>query len=127
MIQNKDVPPEAVIRQMVKERKKLQLEIRDLKMQIQRKEWAIEEFKKWQSKVAERHFMYWLEQGVELMQTPPDEELLQKLKHLWSVDANYKHWEKKMLNVFNQHEKAKHEFRKECILKEVTSSIQNGE
>lgn len=121
MVQNKDVPPEAVIRQMVKERKKLQSEILNLKLQIRRKDLAIEEFKKWQSRVAERKWQYWLNQGIELMQTPPDDELLQKLKHLWSIDANYKNWERKMLNVFNQHEKAKHEFMKECILNEVTT------
>ena len=104
---NESVPPEAIIRQLVKENNKLKTEIGRLKSIIGNKDAAISAFKKWQSKVAERKWIYWLYEGVKLMETPPEEEVHNSLKHIFNSEALWKKRAKACLLAYDQFEKAK--------------------
>lgn len=101
-----EVPPETVIRHMAIERGKLLAEIDELKDQLARKDAAIASFKKWQSKVAERNWAYWLSEGIKLMETPPETEMLNALKKLLGCHRIFKEWEKKVVNAWEQYKKA---------------------
>lgn len=101
-----DIPPETVIRHMAIERGKLLAEIDELKDQLARKDAAITSFKKWQSKVAERNWEYWLSEGIKLMETPPETEMLNALKKLLGCHRIFKEWEKKVVNAWEQYKKA---------------------
>lgn len=101
-----EVPPETIIRHMTVERGKLLAEIDELKDQLARKDAAITSFKKWQSKVAERKWEYWLSEGVKLMETPPETEMLNALKKLLGCHRIFKEWEKKVVNAWEQYKKA---------------------
>ena len=100
------VPPETVIRHMAKERDKLEAEIADLKAQLVRKDEAIAAFKKWQSKVAEYKWEFWLREGIKLMETPPDAEMLHTLKNLLGCHRIFQSWEKKVTTAWQQYKKA---------------------
>lgn len=60
---NKDLPAEAVLKQVLIEKGKLESEVQYLESELAMKNKAIEEFKKWQAKVAERSIYYWLTEG----------------------------------------------------------------
>ena len=106
MVQN-DVPEKTQIRYLSKENGKLLAEIDRLNYIIEQKDLAIKEFKKWQSKVAERKYAYWVNEGIKLMETPPDEELHTKLKRVFTTDELLKKRAKNCLVIFEQHERAK--------------------
>ena len=100
------VPPETVVRYMAKERDKLEAEIADLKAQLARKDEAIAAFKKWQSKVAVYKWEYWLREGIKIMETPPETEMLNALKKLLGCHRIFKEWEKKVTTAWQQYKKA---------------------
>lgn len=106
MVQN-EVPDKTIIRHLTQDNGKLLSEIDRLNHIIEQKDLAIKEFKKWQSKVAERKYAYWFNEGIKLMETPPDEELHTKLKKVFTTDALLKKRAKGCLVVFEQHERAK--------------------
>jgi len=81
---NKDVPDSAVIRQLSIENGKLKAEIDFLREELDRKNKAIEAFKKWQSKVATFHVNYWLTDGIRLIDNPPSAEAVRKLRRIIS-------------------------------------------
>lgn len=101
-----EVPPETVIRYMAIERGKLLAEIDELKDQLARKDAAIASFKKWQSKVADYKWHYWLSEGIKLMETPPETEMLNALKKLLGCHRIFKEWEKKVVNAWESYKKA---------------------
>ena len=106
MVQN-EVPEKTQIRYLSRENGKLLAEIDRLNYIIEQKNLAIKEFKKWQSKVAERKYAYWVNEGIKLMETPPDEELHSKLKKVFTTDELLRKRAKSCLVIFDQHEKAK--------------------
>lgn len=69
---NADVPAETIVRHLAKEIGELKSEICHLKHVIEQKDRAIEDFKKWQSRVAFYHCKYWLNEGMRLAQNPPE-------------------------------------------------------
>ena len=101
-----EVPPETVIRHMAIERGKLLAEIDELKDQLARKDKAIEAFKKWQSRVADYKWHYWLNEGVKLMEEPPDKAMLNALKNLLGCHRIFHEWEKKVTTAWQQYKKA---------------------
>lgn len=101
-----EVPPETVIRHMTIERGKLLSEIDELKDQLARKDAAIAAFKKWQSKVADYKWHYWLSEGIKLMETPPETEMLNALKKLLGCHRIFREWEKKVTTAWQQYKKA---------------------
>ena len=92
MSMNNDVPPEAIIRQQRLEMIRLRQEIDELKSKLELREKAIAEFKKWQSKVAERNYSYWLNEGLKLAHNQPDKEQLNHLKNLLGNFDRYKRY-----------------------------------
>lgn len=105
-----DVPPETVIRHMAEERGKLLVEIDELRDEVARKDRAIASFKRWQSKVAEYKWNYWLSEGVRLMETPPDKAMLTCLQNLLGRHRIFADWERKVTNAWRQYEKAREHF-----------------
>jgi hypothetical protein len=106
MVQN-DVPEKTQIRYLSRENGKLLAEIDRLNYIIEQKDLAIKEFKKWQSKVAQYKWEYWLTQGIELMETPPDESLRKALNGLLGANRIFDEWKRKVERAYNSYEKAK--------------------
>ena len=102
-----EVPPETIIRHMAEERGKLQAEISELKDKLARKDAAIAAFKKWQAKVAEYHWSYWLREGIQLMETPPDKTMLNTLNQLLGHHRIFETWKHKVMSAYESYEKAK--------------------
>ena len=124
-ISNPDVPPEAVIRQLQKQVNKLKLEKAIIKNNLDCKEQAIAAFKKWQAQVAERKWQYWLGQGIELMETPPDTMLLNKVRSIISTNVCLQEWERKVERVLASCEKARSNFRKYLYEQELKKELNN--
>lgn len=85
---NQGVPNETIIRHMQVERGKLLAEIDELKYEIEKRDKAITAFKKWQAKVADYKYQYWLREGIKLMTETPDEKqfnALFKLVNHWNL------------------------------------------
>ena len=102
-----DVPPETVIRHMAQERGQLLAEIEELKDTVSRQKRAIEAFKKWQSKVAEYKWQYWLQEGIQLMETPPDNKMLRVLINLLEANRIFEDWQRKVVSAWESYKKAK--------------------
>ena len=115
---NKDVPPEAIIRQLVKENKRLRLEKAELKHKLDCKEQAIASFKQWQSRVADYKYSYWLNEGLKLASVQPDKNQVEALRVIFGNDATYKRWIKKCENAAQQIEKAGIRLNKTVMLNE---------
>ena len=79
---NEDVPNETIIRHMKVEQGKLLAEIDELKYEIEKRDKAIAAFKKWQSRVAEYNYQYWLREGIKLMEQQPEEREFNTLFNL---------------------------------------------
>lgn len=106
-----EVPPETIIRRLSIENGKLKSEIDELKDKLERKDKAIAAFKKWQSKVAEYKWQYWLQEGILLMDTPPDNSILKKLFKLLEYNRIFNNWVKRVDNVLHDYEKVKNQFK----------------
>ena len=118
------VPPETVIRHMVIERGKLLAEIDELKDQLARKDEAIAAFKKWQSKVADFKWHYWLSEGIKLMEKPPEAEMLNALKKLLGCHRIFQEWEKKVVNAWQSYKKAQERASKLLKTEENEETVQ---
>ena len=86
---NEGLPPETTLKYVIKEKHALQVEIGmlkaendELKAEIERKEKAIAAFKKWQSRVAQYKFEYWMLEGRKLMEEQPEEKLFKDIYRL---------------------------------------------
>jgi tetratricopeptide (TPR) repeat protein len=106
-----EVPPKTVIKHMARERGKLLAYIDELEEKLKRKDEAIAEFKKWQAKVADYKWHYWLSEGIKLMEEPPDKTMLNALKHLLGCHRIFDEWQKKVVNAWEQYKKAKEKFK----------------
>lgn len=79
---NHNVPPETLLRYVIKEKRALQLEVERLQAEIECKDRAIADFKKWQSRVAKYKFDYWLSEGMKLMEEQPEEKRFKDFRRL---------------------------------------------
>ena len=86
---NEGLPPETTLKYVIKEKHALQVEIGmlkaendELKAEIERKEKAIAAFKKWQSRVAQYKFEYWMQERRKLMEEQPNEKRFKNLRRL---------------------------------------------
>ena len=68
---NEGIPSETILRHVIEENKKLQIEINRLTAEIEWRDKAIAAFKRWQSKVATFKMEYWFNEGIRLMENPP--------------------------------------------------------
>ena len=86
---NEGLPPETTLKYIIKEKHALQLEngvlkaeIDELKAEIERKDKAIAAFKKWQSRVAQYKFEYWMQEGRKLMEEQPEEKRFKEFRRI---------------------------------------------
>lgn len=100
-----DVPDKTILRYVLQEKGALQAENAELKHQIKlletqlgNKAKAITAFKAWQAKVAEYHYSYWLNQGIQLMQEVPNERLTATLQKLLTRNDVVKRTARKLLS-----------------------------
>lgn len=70
---NADVPTETILKYKVRECGQLKAEIDYLKNEIEWRDRAIADFKKWQSRMAEYKMEYWLCEAKKLLQESPNE------------------------------------------------------
>jgi hypothetical protein len=96
---NKDVPPEAIARQLIKENKQLKVEINILKDEINNLKNAITAFKKWQSKVALYKYKYWLAEGLKFVNEGVDLQQIETLRRFFGQHTVYSRWLKKCTNA----------------------------
>lgn len=103
---NKDVPPEAISRQLIKENKQLKVEINILKDEINNlkniiywKDKAISEFKVWQSKVALYKYKYWLAEGLKFVNEGVDLQQIETLRRFFGQHTVYLRWLQKCTNA----------------------------
>lgn len=81
-INNKDVPDDAIIRQLLVENGKLKSEIEYLEYQLKVKNDAITKFKKWQADVVRYKIQYWLTEGIKLLDEPISDEAVNLMRRL---------------------------------------------
>ncbi|MBO7582114.1 MAG: hypothetical protein J6T38_11455 [Bacteroidaceae bacterium] len=86
---NEGLPPETTLRYVIQEKHALQVENGilkaendDLKAEIERKDKAIAAFKKWQSRVAQYKFEYWMAEGMKLMEEQPEEKRFKEFRRI---------------------------------------------
>ena len=75
-----EVPPKTIIRHLSNQIQRLEQEKAVLKAKFDCKDKAISEFKKWQAKVAEYKYEYWLSEATKLLDNPPDPRMLKRAK-----------------------------------------------
>lgn len=76
--------PDSVIIKQYKE------EIVRLKQKLENQDKAIEAFKKWQSRVAERNVHYWLNEGLKFLSKEFSNEDLKDIRNLHNIVVQYK-------------------------------------
>ena len=110
-IQNKDVPIETILRHALREKGQLASEVahlesenKRLRQQLSLRDKAIEDFKAWQSKVAERNYEYWLTKGLSLMQNLPSQEEIKALRGLFGTYSTFDRYYKRALKALNKME-----------------------
>lgn len=86
---NKDVPDSAIIKQLSIENGKLKSEIAHLESKLENKDNAISAFKDWQKRVAKYQFQYWLSEGVKILDNPPSEKELHRLRSILGISLIY--------------------------------------
>lgn len=79
---NEGVPPETILKYVIKEKRALQLEVEQLRAELERKDKAIAAFKKWQSKMAKYKCDYWLSEGMKLMEEQPEEKRFKQFRRI---------------------------------------------
>ncbi len=102
MIQNKDVPDTAIIRQLIKENEQLKKEINRLNDALILKNRAIADFKVWQSKIALYKYKYWLAEGLKLANESVDMKQVETLRRFFAHHSTYSRWLKKCTNAMEQ-------------------------
>lgn len=106
-----EVPPETIIKHMAREKGELLAYIDELEDKVKRRDEAIAAFKKWQSKVAEYKWQYWLQEGIQLMETPPDNKMLRVLIKLLEANRIFENWQRKVVSAWESYKKAQENFR----------------
>lgn len=86
---NKDVPIETILKHALIENGKLKSEVAYLEDKVKRQEMAINDFKKWQSKVVERNYMYWIAAAKDFVKADEfdQKECTELLKFFQAYDA----------------------------------------
>ena len=94
-----EVPPETIIRHLSNENARLKQEKEVLKAKLACKEKAISEFKKWQAKVAEYKYEYWLTEATKLLDTPPDPRILKRARAVINNHSVWNGWVRRINEV----------------------------
>lgn len=102
---NKDVPIQTAQRHRINELElqigKLKSEVEYLENELSLKNKAIQDFKKWQSKVAKYNYRYWFSEGLKLAEEPIDEPLHKDmLQFLVSLDS-YDKYKRKIIKLYD--------------------------
>lgn len=115
-LSNKDVPAEAVLKQVLIENGQLKSEIDYLKNELENRDKAIAAFKVWQSRVAKYNVDYWLNEGYKLVGEPIDEE---RVKHIRSLVLKHRLFQTRLDTL----EKTLNSYIKqqECVAQELSS------
>lgn len=101
--------------------------IDELEDKVKRKDEAIAAFKKWQSKVAEYKWQYWLQEGIQLMETPPDNKMLRVLIKLLEANRIFENWQRKVVSAWESYKKAQENFRNTLESQENQEQLKTGQ
>ena len=82
VLQNPDVPAEAIVKQLLVENGQLKSEIQYLENELANKNRAIKAFKKWQRDVTERKIQDWLDEALNFETPILSIEVANKIKNL---------------------------------------------
>lgn len=117
---NEAVPERTILRyvqkekaQLERENDRLRLEIKRLQGEIDRRDRAIAAFKKWQGKVAEYKYDYWLHEGLKLMEEQPEQEECKALFRLVNSHAVFEQRFQALKRSLDYFVKAKNAFAQE--------------
>lgn len=95
---NKDVPVEAIVKNLLIENKNLKSKISELKQELSIKNNAIKSFKKWQSKVRTYKLGYWLVNDIKLLEPPMSDD---SVKLITKLLGNFEHYKTRLRNLEN--------------------------
>lgn len=104
-INNKDVPDDAIIRQLLVENGKLKSEIEYLEYQLKVKNDAITKFKKWQSDVVRYKIQYWLTDGIKLLDEPISDEAVNLMRRLCGNISLFRKSLKRLIYTYESYRK----------------------
>lgn len=102
---NKDVPDDAIIRQLLVENGKLKSEIEYLEYQLKVKNDAITKFKKWQADVVRYKIQYWLTDGIKLLDEPISDEAVNLMRRLCGNITLFRKSLKRLINAYESYRK----------------------
>lgn len=97
---NKDVPDSAIIKQLSIENGKLKSEIAHLESELENKNKAIEAFKEWQKRLAKYKFEYWLSEGIKILDNPPSNRELNRLRSILGISVIFDAHLKKLVKRY---------------------------
>lgn len=97
---NKDVPDSAIIKQLLVENGKLKSEIAHLESELANKNNAIAAFKDWQKRVAKYKFEYWLSEGIKILDNPPSDRELNRLRSILGISVIFDTHLKKLVKRY---------------------------
>lgn len=93
---NEDVPDSTVIKHLSLENGKLKSEIAHLENELANKEKVISEFKEWQKRMVRYKFEYWLSEGIRILNNPPSDKILNRLRSIHGISVIYDNHLKKL-------------------------------
>ena len=85
VLQNPDVPAEAIVKQLLVENGQLKSEIQYLENELANKNRAIKEFKKWQRDITQRTIEQWLKEATNLEEPLLSKEAYERIKSFMGV------------------------------------------
>ena len=85
VLNNPDVPAEAIVKQLLVENGQLKSEIQYLENELANKNRAIKAFKKWQRDVTERTIEQWLKEATNLEEPLLSEDAYKRIKSFMGV------------------------------------------
>lgn len=121
---NKDVPVEAIVKQLLIENKNLKDKVSQLKQELSHKNNAIKSFKKWQNKQAEYKIVYWLVDGIKLLEPPMSNDTIKLLTKLLGNFEQYKKRLKNLENAYNTYLKCFNEAKENKEIQDLINRIQ---
>ena len=90
VLNNPDVPAEAIVKQLLVENGQLKSEIQYLENELANKNRAIKAFKKWQRDVTERTIEQWLKEATNLEEPLLSEDAYKRIKSFMGVIGQVK-------------------------------------
>ena len=121
---NKNVPTEAIVKQLLIENKNLKNKISELKQELSIKDNAIKSFKKWQSKVRTYKIGYWLINDIKLLEPPISDDTIKLINKLLGNFEHYKKRLKNLENAYNTYIKCFNEAKENKEIQDLINRIQ---